>query len=256
MSKKKQPEFKKGAPLWMTSYADMMSLLLCFFVLLFALSDVDESFLVDFLIAFGNPTIALATPVMTEGIDNMMGMGAIQMPTPPSQDGEITEEDGADALDQLHEDLRSMVLDFITYFTESQNPLADNVNVALIDDRAVLTFDSDMVFESGSAVLMPGVLEILDYVASVLAQYPFFDIHIHGHTDNVPINTPQFPSNWELGAGRAISVLRHFSEVHNIDVLRLRPQTFGEFSPIATNLTPEGRALNRRVEIIIAIPEF
>lgn len=257
MSKKKQDEVKAGAPAWMASYSDMMSLLLCFFVLLYAMaeSDIDGEALAAILAAFGNPNfapqIAVVQPSTSPGLDVMFGSGIINMPIPATghQPGQGTIQ--VDDID-IQIAMRSMILDFETYFLESENSLAQEVEVTVFEDSVMLTFLSDMLFASGSDLLTAQTLGVLDYVASVLAEYPMFTINVHGHTDNVPINTARFQDNRWLGYGRAHSVMSHFHYIHGIDRHRIRTESFGEDRPIGPNYTVEGRALNRRVEILIA----
>lgn len=254
MRKKKQNQGPAGAPGWMTSFADMMCAMFVFFVLLFAMSDIQEDQFAAFLAAFGNPFIAPPQPTTAMSFDSVVGTGLIQMPTPTVAGDPATES--PEEFDQTHQALQSMTLDFITYFTESQNPLSADVNVQLVDDQLIITFGENMLFASGSAILLPATLEMLDYVASVLSLYEDFDIHIVGHTDSDAINTVQFQSNWELGFGRAMAVHRHFVGAESyIDELRVFPTSRGEVEPIASNDTPEGRSANRRVEIIIQATE-
>jgi len=242
---KKTEEAPKGAPLWMISYADFMALLLCFFVLLYAMSDVDEDRFASFLEAFGNPNINIVQQPTGLGIESMVGSGIMEQPAP--DDGLSAEEILADHA-YRQELLRSLSDDFITYFTETE--VLDRVEVNIIDDTLVLTF-TDMLFDSGSAVLRLATLEIVDYVGRVLAIHPGLTIRIEGHTDSQPINTVIFPSNWYLSFARAMAVGNRFIEVHNINEQRLDPVGRGEFSPVDTNDTPAGRQNNRRVEIII-----
>jgi chemotaxis protein MotB len=108
-----------------------------------------------------------------------------------------------------------------------------------------------MLFSSGSATLLPETLTVLDYIANVLSEFPMFEIMITGHTDDIPINTPIFPDNFMLSSARAHAVAIHFINNHNMPPERIEMRGRGEHQPIATNVTPEGRALNRRVEMLI-----
>ena len=262
MAKKKQQDAPAaGAPAWMASFSDLMSLLLTFFVLLFAMSetDIDETALAALLSAFGNPhfatQIAVVQPNATPGLDSMFGAGMTQVPPIPAAllgdgQGQGTTQ-GMDVDVQMA--MQSMISDFVTYFTESQNPLAEYVEITVLDDAVMLSFTDNMLFATGSSMLNPLTIGILDYVASVLLEYPMFIIHVDGHTDNVPIATVRYPNNRWLGFGRAMAVTDHFVYGHGLYRQRIRTESFGEDNPIATNETPEGRALNRRVEITISI---
>jgi len=241
--KKKQEEVKAGAPLWMASYSDMMSLLLCFFVMLYAMSDMNEELLIQFLASFGNQNVSVIQQNMGIGVNNMLGSGVLHMPLP-----QTTTQDLIDSFDRAQEDLRSIMSDFQTYFAE--NNLQEQVDVILGDDYVLLSF-ADMLFDSGSANLTQSTLYILDHVAEELIRLNTHGIRIEGHTDNVPINTPMFRNNRYLSAARAIAVENYFVDQHGIPPGRIAVEAFGEHRPIATNDTPEGRARNRRIEIRI-----
>jgi chemotaxis protein MotB len=105
-------------------------------------------------------------------------------------------------------------------------------------------------FDSGSAVPQPGTVPILNRIALALIGTPY-DVRIEGHTDNVPIHTSQFDSNWELSAARATRLARIFIEDHGFAPARLSAAGFAEFHPVATNTTAEGRRQNRRIDIIV-----
>jgi len=106
------------------------------------------------------------------------------------------------------------------------------------------------LFDPGKDELKPEAYEALNLVASQLAGLPN-PLRVEGHTDNIPINTPRFPSNWELSASRAITVVRYLIDKFGIPPAKLSALGYGEFRPIAENDTPEGRALNLRVEIVV-----
>lgn len=241
--RKKDESSPKGAPAWMTSYSDLMSLLLCFFVMLYAMSDLNEEAFLQLLASFGNQNINMIQQNTGMGINSMLGSGIMQMPTPEARTQEMIEN-----YERSQQELNNIMRDFETYFAE--NDLQDQVDVVLGDNYVLLVF-SDMLFESGSANLTPATLYILERVAEELTRHYSHDIRIEGHTDNVPINTPIFMDNWYLSSARAISVGNYFINEHGINPERIGAEGFGEHRPIAPNNTPEGRAQNRRVEIRI-----
>jgi len=247
---KKQEQQKKGAPGWMTSYADFMSVLLCFFVLLYALADLDEARLIQFLQSFGNPNINVVQAQTGMGMEVMVGSGVVMMPMPNDANAAFEEIEN---YDQMQHELRNIALDFATYFHEIMEGegLHDAIQIVVGEDEITLIFSDNMFFNSGQASLLPQTAYVLDYVAQVLAAYPHFHIEISGHTDNQPINTVAFPSNWELSSARALAVQRHFMYNHGMPVSRLTAIARGEYQPIADNATAEGRARNRRVEMTI-----
>lgn len=127
----------------------------------------------------------------------------------------------------------------------------EGVTVGLEERGLVVTFVAEVLFDSGQAKIRRGAYEVLDKVGKVLnEQVATRNIAIEGHTDNEPIKKSGWPSNWELSTGRATAVLHHL-ENKGIAPYRMQATGFGEYRPIATNDTKEGRQKNRRVEIII-----
>lgn len=131
--------------------------------------------------------------------------------------------------------------------------LQDSVHMKISQGYAQLEIQDKILFESSKALLLPAGQTILEKLSPLLNQASGL-IYIEGHTDDRPIKTPQFPSNWELGAARATSVL-HFLALQNLDATRLRAVTYGDTQPVADNDTAEGREKNRRVNIVIKISD-
>jgi len=125
-----------------------------------------------------------------------------------------------------------------------------NLSIALRDGRMVLRLPNDVLFDSARVDLEPEGSEALEQVAAVLATLGDRDFQVSGHTDNVPIYSPKFPSNWELSAGRALSVVKLLVD-HEVDARHLSAAAYGEYDPVGDNNTAEGRARNRRIEITL-----
>ena len=113
-----------------------------------------------------------------------------------------------------------------------------------------LSFEDQVLFDFGRSAINPAGFVFLDKIADVLHKMPYA-VRVEGHTDNVPIRTRRFPSNWELSVARAVSVVKYFAEVSNIDPRRLSAVGYGESRPVAENDTLDNRAKNRRVEILL-----
>lgn len=123
-----------------------------------------------------------------------------------------------------------------------------------MDDRGrlVITFVAEVLFDSGKADLKPAAKETLDKIAPTLkTTVGDLEIGVEGHTDNQPIRYSGWKSNWELSAARAMSVVRYLVEKHGVEPTRIHGTGYGEFRPVASNDTPQGRAKNRRVEIVV-----
>jgi chemotaxis protein MotB len=183
-------ELGRPAPTWMVSYSDLVTQLLTFFIMLFALSSA------------------------------------------------ATE----DQLKKIKEKIDNYV---------KQNQLEKFVSTKITQKEGlVITFSEKYMFDSGKAEIYPEAKEVIKNIASLLIDEPN-RISIEGHTDNTPINTPEFPSNWELSTKRATNVLKYLLEELKFDPRRLTAAGFGEWHPVAPNDTPENKAKNRRVDLIV-----
>jgi chemotaxis protein MotB len=121
---------------------------------------------------------------------------------------------------------------------------ADGVTISLADD---------LLFASGNATLRPGSQDVLQRLAVLLGSLPN-EVRVEGHTDNVPVNGGDFATNWELSTTRATTVLRYLTEEAGLDASRMSVAGYAETHPVGDNATPEGRALNRRADIVIVYP--
>lgn len=126
------------------------------------------------------------------------------------------------------------------------------VKIQMLEKGLVITFVSEVLFDSGKAKIKSEAFDSLDKVARVLSEtVPDLDVGIEGHTDNVPIKVSGWKSNWELSSARAMSVLHYLVDKKGIAGDRVAAIGYGEYRPVASNDTPEGRKQNRRVEIVI-----
>lgn len=245
--KKKEDEPKKGAPAYMNTYGDMMTLLLCFFVLLFSMSTVDaakfqqlvSSFHAQVSIFDGGQTINNTNTAMQNGMSQM----PIKQTTFSIQDA--LEEN--QALSEATEELNAYV---------EAKEMDERIDVERQGDEIVIRFKDGVLFASGDAQIKAGAVKTLEALGNKLKEYVAqgYTLSIEGHTDNNPISTAKFPSNWELSSARAIAVMRFYAEVMDFDASKIVCVGWGEYRPIAGNDTAEGRAKNRRVEIKLTLP--
>lgn len=212
-----------------------MSLLLTFFVLLFALSTLSENKFqqarASLISAFGG---------VLEGAERVIGTPG---PT-PEQLEQILEQIEQQDFEQF-EQVRSALAGFI-----EKEGLASRVEVTEDSRGLVVRLADSVLFDLGRADIRPEARGILDKVAGLILIIPNH-IRIEGHTDNLSINTERFPSNWELSTGRASAVIRYFVEKHSVPPTRLSAAGYGEFRPVAPNDSEENRRKNRRVDIVI-----
>ena len=244
MAKRKPPEEKKGLDEWMATYGDMVTLLLCFFVLLFAMSTIDAQKFQQMAASFSSSSKITIMSSSSQSLLTALGNGIVEM---PQAKGEAKEENNE--FEEAKEELVKMASDFKTYF--AQKNLQDKIEVEQNEQYITLNFKDGILFDSGKAELKPQALGALDIVANELAKYPENNIKIEGHADNKPINTSRFPNNWYLSSARAISVAMYFTNQKSFSPERISAEGFGEFRPKVANDTPENRAINRRVEIKI-----
>jgi chemotaxis protein MotB len=265
MSRKHKHEEHTNHEAWAIPYGDLITLLLAFFVVMYAISTVNEGkyrALSDSLssafsgaprapapIQVGEKNIAHTTPgaplLAPEG--NLIGQHASLLAAAKEvkpEDGKHGDDKatpkGMSPLDELMNDVEAKMADEI---------LQDVMRVRRKSYGIEVDIRTDVLFPSGSATMAVAANGILQRLADTLKPLPY-PLRVEGHTDNVPINTPSFRSNWELSAARAASVVRLFTQ-RGIDPARLAVIGLGEFRPVADNATEKGRNLNRRVMVVI-----
>ncbi|MBS4016635.1 MAG: flagellar motor protein MotD [Dechloromonas sp.] len=231
---------------WLVSYADFITLLFAFFVVMYAISSVNEGkykVLSNSLVnAFKNTTGEVGGQPMT------IIQGAPIMPPKPVTKPDRQAPSKADEVRGVQrEQMRNVAGDIL----QALQPLVAQGKVRVLETSRGVTIEinDSILFALGQASLQTESISALRAVAAVLADSDF-PITIEGHTDNVPIATPQFPSNWELSAMRATTVLRLFND-SGVGAERLTAIGYGETRPVETNTSVEGRARNRRVSILI-----
>lgn len=261
-------EEKTGVPPWVVTFADLMSLLMCFFVLLLSFSEIDaqrfKQIAGELSKAFGvqREVPALEIPMGTSPIFDKFSPGTPE-PTPVDSVRQQTTEQ-APQLETLRAELEAGLQSQVSDVTRQQLEITQQALAQLLSheitegrlqleqdrQRLVIRVEEKGSFPSGSADMTPAFLDMLDRVADVLARVPG-EITIEGHTDNIPISTARFQSNWDLSAARASSVANALLYSQAVNPERLRVQGYAETRPRTSNDSADSRALNRRVEIII-----
>ena len=259
---------KPGIPAWVMTFADLMSLLMCFFVLLLSFSEIDaqkfKQIAGEMSKAFGvqRDIPALDIPMGTSPIFDKFSPGKPE-PTPVDSVRQQTTEE-APQLETLKAEMEGKLQQQVEETTEQQvetsvDALRDVLENELQEGRIQLEHDRKRIvirveekgsFPSGSADMTIDFEDMLDKIAEVIARLPG-EITIEGHTDDIPIHTSRFQSNWDLSAARASSVANALLIGDSVQPERLKVQGYAETRPRASNDSAETRALNRRVEIII-----
>nr|WP_300568261.1 flagellar motor protein MotB [uncultured Acetatifactor sp.] len=272
MAKRKEDTPPAGSPAWMATFSDLMNLLLCFFVMLFAMSSIEEAKLQEFVAAMNNTFSVFDGGASAIGDGFLISNGVSQLneldqyinSTGKTADSETDGEDFQDyemspeameeiLQDKMLEENEERVEEIEEALTESD--IADEVEVSFTAQYVKLTMNGGLLFDSGSAELKDDAKLIIDKVGLILERYGNAGtIEIEGHTDNVPIKSAQYPSNEELSSARALSVFYYLVDSTTLNSLNLKHAGMGERVPIADNSTPEGRSRNRRVEILIYNP--
>ncbi|MBU1341363.1 MAG: flagellar motor protein MotB [Proteobacteria bacterium] len=219
---------------WLVTYADLMTILLVFFILLYTLSFFEKE----------KYRHAVETiKVQVEENENLIGLMEL-MEIPETADTRITIEN----ITGLHSREKSL-FENITKFART-NKQKQNISTRILDGKIIVSVNGKALFNSGSAALNPTATSIFDEIIQILYDYPEYNINIKGHTDNIPISTEFFPSNWELSAIRATTVLKYLIS-KGISPQRLTATGYGDVMPLLPNTSEENKALNRRVEFVL-----
>ncbi|MCK8816522.1 OmpA family protein [Natroniella sulfidigena] len=228
MPRRKRDEEEQGGSNWLTTYGDMMTLLLAFFVLLYSFAEVDVQKFEMAIQGF-------------QGSLGIMDGGRTISRSELIDAGMTTEELGAEQMDEFYEQVAGFI---------AEEGLEEDVRLEITDRGLTIHFTGKVLFPLGEAEIRDSAYDILEKIAGFIKTVPN-EIAIEGHTDNLPISNPRFPSNWELSTTRATNVVRYFIEEQEVNPERLFAAGYSKYKPIEPNDTPENRELNRRVDIII-----
>ena len=243
MAKKREEEPKKGAPEWQATFADLMNLLLCFFVLLFSMSTVDAQKFELIAASFSQTFSIFTAGSTTIGDGAMIGNGISQLPelddfvNNVGQMAENTPE--MEEMDDLQSEVQKEGLKQSEELAEKieeavqENNLTGDIEMQVTAQYVQLTMKGSLLFNSGSNELKEESKPVLDKVGVILERYAGGTIEIEGHTDNVPMSSRRFASNNELSAARALSVFNYLMDTTNLDPARIKNSGRGEYVPIA-----------------------
>lgn len=292
MAKKKE-EFKlpPGTPApWMSTFSDMMTLLMCFFVLLFSMSEVDAAKFEDVVKSFQS-TVSIfkaGSKAVGDGILISNGVSQLNMLDEYiNSSGKTAEADNDDieditktggsaddklkeaaeqlelnqeeieslkaAIDELEEEKLKLSEELAEKMEDAfeESMMEDKVEVSFTGDYVTLTLNGAFLFDSGKVDIKSDAIPVLNKIGVLLTRYADSDIEIEGHTDSVPLNGGRYENNDVLSSYRALAVFNYLKENAALDPGVMKHSGRGEYIPITDNSTPEGRAKNRRVEIKI-----
>lgn len=261
MVKRKPPEPPKGAPAWQSTFADLMNLLLCFFVMLFSMSTIDAQKF-ELIAASFNQTFSIfdsGATAIGEGV--LTGMGVSQLTeldnyinsTGRDNEGDMIPKNLESAAEMMEEakirESEEMASEIEEVMQEKN--LDKEIDIEFTAQYVQLTLNGALLFDSGSVEIKEEALPLMNQLGIILQRFGTGVIEIEGHTDNVPMSGSKYSNNDELSSGRALSVFYYLEQNTTLDVSQIKHSGRGEYVPIADNSTAEGRAKNRRVEIKI-----
>lgn len=228
MVRKKRLEERENHDRWLVSYADFITLLFAFFTALYALSTVSEG-------KYKILSESLQTAFKPKYAGSMGNFRPIM-----DDDAPLAEGFGA----AFSSEYRKLSKTF--------KELKERRRVSLLYGKSKITIriEGAKLFQPGSDEFIEDAGPVLDKVAVVLKDMSY-SVRIEVHTDNIPINTARFPSNWDFSSARALKILKYFISVHGMDPKKLSALGYGEYRPVSTNNTPGGRSRNRRVDIMV-----
>lgn len=220
-----------GKSAWLMVYADLTTLVMIFFILLFSISKINMERMTGFLKSFD---INISTEAPSVNLFELIDTGSIM------EGKKLDHFIGLRKVNTFHE-IHSII---------RKKELAENVNATFIEGKIVLRIEGEVLFDTGSAELLSEATRVLEGVIQIVEENPHYHVEIQGHTDNRPIHTPKFASNWELSAIRAATVLRYLIE-NGVSGKRLSATGFADLRPITSNDNPDEQKKNRRVEFVL-----
>jgi len=242
MAKKRKKSEVKGPPAWMVTMGDMNNLLMCFFIIM--MGDTTVSTGDDFKMIInsfkGNLGFMSGGRSLSKG--SLAEMGQTMMNLPSNEKGKSLGKALSKAMELLRPEIQAKAV----RVTEDERGL-------------IISLASDFFFDPGSAKMKPEMRPILAKISNILRNVPNFT-RIEGHTDGSTITQTQikegYKTNWELSSSRSLAILQHLADEESVNPKQLSSVAFGEYRPIDDNNTPEGRAYNRRVDIVILKEKF
>ena len=243
---KKEHHEEHADEAWLLPYADLLTLLLALFIILFASSQVDEKKYAQVMQGLNS--------AFSGGISVFEDSNSISLDELSSTDiKKSNENEQAQKLKNLinkeKQDMEAIKKELDAFIHE--NGLTMQLQTNVTSDMLKITIQDNALFDSGMAVVRPEAQRLASVISDMLSMYPDYKVEVAGHTDNIPIRNNEFDSNWDLSSRRSLNFMKYLLNSNNINHARFRSIGYGEYQPIDTNETPEGRAKNRRVDVNI-----
>lgn len=249
MSKKNrsEPQEEHADETWLIPYSDLLTLLLALFIVLYGMSATDAKKFEEMSQAFSN-VLTGGTGVLNHNalINNENVFNSDNVLPKDSSDGLVRK---SELMRQEQENLEGLKKRLDKYIQD--NGLTTQLDTQLNHSSLRITISDHALFASGEAIVKPEARQLAKTISTMLEQFPDYEVVVSGHTDNVPISNSEFPSNWELSTSRALNFMKILLQNENLNPKMFSSTGQGEYHPIASNNTSEGRAKNRRVEVSI-----
>ena len=250
MALKKTPEKHANHERWLVSYADFITLLFAVFVVLYAMSQTDkkkvEEVMQSIQASFGMSTMGAAPKINVIPSRPVEVIPVIKPELSIVPTARLSPGRGKTRAED--KDFRQIKSSIEAYLVKqgAQNKVALNITRRGL----IVSLKEAGFFDPGQATIKPSAYELINTIAEAITQYNN-PLRIEGHTDNIPINTTQFPSNWELSTARASNGLKYLIKYFNVEPEKISATGYGEFRPVADNSTQDGRSKNRRVDLVM-----
>ncbi|OZB89999.1 flagellar motor protein MotB [Paenibacillus sp. XY044] len=246
-----EPHEEHADESWLLPYADLLTLLLALFIVLYSMSATDAKKFEEMSQAFNN---ALSTGNGVLNFRSNLPMDKnMDQGKKDSQESIVTDNNDKKQKSQLakqeQEDLEKLKNQLDQYI--KTNGLTNQLDTKLNQSQLTITISDNALFASGSAQVKPESRQLALAISNMLQQFPTYDVVVSGHTDNMPISNSEYASNWDLSSNRALNFLKILLTNKQLDPAKFTSTAFGEFRPVASNDTEAGRAKNRRVEVSI-----
>jgi chemotaxis protein MotB len=233
---------------WLIPYADLLTLLLALFIVLFASSSIDAKKFDQIMVSFSSVLSggtgvldqSMTTPITKEAAERAKAEETEKQQQSPDLEERIKKE--TKELEKLKKQLDEYI---------EKNGLTSQLETKLNQQQLMITISDNALFASGSAQVKPEARKLAVAISDMLEKYPQYEINVSGHTDDRAINTLEFQSNWDLSSKRALNFMMILLMNEELNPARFSAIGYGEFRPIASNATAEGRSINRRVEVSI-----
>ncbi len=251
MARKKEPEKAANHERWLVSYADFITLLFAVFVTLYAMSQTDkqkvEQVAASYRSAFGVTVGASSGKPQFIPKSDMMPIPSMKQQLKNTEKPKA-KGDGSSKVQATKKDFKEMLVSLEKFLIDKN--AQDKVNIDITRRGLVISLREAGFFDSGSAIIQPAAHELLTKIAEVLLPYGN-PISFEGHTDNIPMRSAAFPSNWELSTARATTLAHYFMDQHSFAPEKISVTGYGEHRPVADNSVEEGRKQNRRVDVVL-----